>query len=105
MLLIIIGLVLSVPLIVFGSQLLLKVLNRFPVLVTAGGGLLGWIAGEVIATDPALHARIAGYGHNAELAAAVAGAVLVMVVGKLLARRAEAKAKVKLEDLSVENTK
>src|SRR4051812_48792498 len=47
-LLIALGLLISIPLIVFGSQLMLKVLNRYPVLVILGGGLLGWIAGEII---------------------------------------------------------
>jgi len=102
MTLIITGLVLSIPLIVFGSQLLLGVLNRFPVLVTAGGALLGWIGGEVMVTDPALHGWVEGLGHNAELAAALAGAAVVVLVGKTLARRAEARAR--LEDLTVENT-
>ena len=51
-LLIVIGLVISVPLIVFGSAVMLKVLMRFPSLVMFGGGLLSWIAGEIFLTDP-----------------------------------------------------
>jgi YjbE family integral membrane protein len=54
--LIIFGLVLSVPLIVFGSSLVLAVLNRFPFLVWAGAALLGWIAGELIGSDPSIAA-------------------------------------------------
>lgn len=50
--LIVFGLVISVPLIVFGAQLIITLLQRFPVMVWAGAGLLGWIAGELIASDP-----------------------------------------------------
>ena len=46
------GLVLSVPLIVFGSTLLLKLLDRFPIIAWGGAALLGWIAGEMIAAEP-----------------------------------------------------
>jgi YjbE family integral membrane protein len=51
-LLIFIGLALSIPLLVFGSTLVLALFNRFPVLVWAGAVLLGWIAGDLIGTDP-----------------------------------------------------
>jgi YjbE family integral membrane protein len=51
--LLIIGLVISIPLIIYGSTLVLKLMNRFPVIVTAGGGLLGWVAGEMLVSDPA----------------------------------------------------
>src|SRR3546814_12582394 len=50
--LLILGLLISIPLIVYGSTLVLKALDRFPLLITAGGALLGWIAGEVLVTDP-----------------------------------------------------
>lgn len=103
--LIIIGLIMSVPLIVFGSQLLMKVLNRYPLLVTAGAGLLGWLGGEIMAGDPLVHrwveTRGAGYG---EWIAAAAGAALVVVLGTVLARRAAARIK-HVEDLSAEETK
>jgi predicted tellurium resistance membrane protein TerC len=55
-LLILLGLALSIPLLVFGSTLLLALLHRFPVLVWAGAGLLGWIAGDLIGSDPDLAA-------------------------------------------------
>jgi YjbE family integral membrane protein len=55
-LLIIFGLALSVPLIVFGSSLVLAVLNRFPILVWAGAALLGWIAGDLVGADPTVAA-------------------------------------------------
>lgn len=46
------GLVVSIPLVVWGSQLVLRLLDRFPVIVTLGGALLGWIAGGLIVSDP-----------------------------------------------------
>ena len=52
--LLIIGLVISIPLIIYGSTLVLKLMNRFPVIVTVGGGLLGWVAGEMLVSDPAI---------------------------------------------------
>ena len=52
--LIILGLIISIPLVVFGATLILSLLNRFPILVWAGAALLGWVAGELIATEPAL---------------------------------------------------
>src|SRR3981189_2631750 len=53
--LLILGLAISIPLIVAGAALIMALLNRLPILVWAGAALLGWIAGEVIATDPAVH--------------------------------------------------
>jgi YjbE family integral membrane protein len=52
--LLVIGLVISIPLIIYGSTLVLKLMNRFPVIVTAGGALLGWVAGEMMVSDPAI---------------------------------------------------
>jgi YjbE family integral membrane protein len=51
--LLILGLVISIPLIIYGSTLVLKLMNRLPIIVTAGGGLLGWVAGEMLVSDPA----------------------------------------------------
>jgi YjbE family integral membrane protein len=104
--LIVIGLVMSVPLIVFGSQLLLKVLNRFPILVTAGAGLLGWLAGEIGAGDPLVHHWVeAQAGVWGEKIAGIAGIVIVVGVGTVLKRRAEARVAKEVEDLSAEETK
>lgn len=52
--LIILGLIISIPLVVFGATLILSLLTRFPILVWAGAALLGWVAGELIATEPGL---------------------------------------------------
>ena len=101
--LIALGLIISIPLIVFGSTMLLKVLQRFPILVTLGGGLLGWLAGEISLSDPAIHAWAETLPHWAELAAAGAGAIFVMALGKILAHRMEQKQA--LVDLSKGETK
>jgi YjbE family integral membrane protein len=85
--LIVLGLLISIPMIIFGSQLLLRVLTRFPVLVTAGAGLLGWIAGEIVTEDRAVRGWIAMDPHLMEAVAKPLGAVFVVAVGTLLARR------------------
>jgi YjbE family integral membrane protein len=90
-LLIALGLLISVPLIIYGSTLVLKILLRFPILVTLGGGLLGWIAGEISLSDPAIHAWAETLPHWSEKAAAAVGAIFVMALGKYLARRMEQK--------------
>ena len=100
-LLIVIGLAISVPLIIFGSQLLLGVLLRFPILVTAGAGLLGWIAGEIGATDPALEGWTGIDAHTLETFAKPGLAVFVMLLGTIMARRAAARPR-KLVDLAPE---
>jgi len=51
----IIGLIISMPLMIVGASLVTRIITRFPILVWFGGGLLGWIAGEIIATDPLVH--------------------------------------------------
>ncbi len=85
--LIAIGLIVSVPLIIYGSTLVTNLLVRFPVLVVIGGGLLGWIAGEISFTDPAIHDWTAGLPAWAETAAAAAGALFVVPLGKYLVYR------------------
>lgn len=86
-----IGLAISVPLIIYGSTLILKVLIRFPIFVIAGAGLIGWIAGEIWVSDPAVAAWTTAlmerHGHWLEPASAAVGALLVVVAGKLIARR------------------
>ncbi|KWV61146.1 hypothetical protein AS156_25295 [Bradyrhizobium macuxiense] len=56
--LLVLGLAISVPLIVAGAALIMALLNKLPILIWAGAALLGWIAGDVIATDPAVHPRL-----------------------------------------------
>jgi YjbE family integral membrane protein len=83
-----IGLLVSIPIIVAGAALIMVMLDRFPILVWAGAALLGSIAGDVIATDPAiagyLAARLgAAFAHQVEFAASGAGVLLVIGVGGL----------------------
>ena len=85
--LLILGLGISIPLIIFGSTLLLKVMERFPIIITLGAALLGFLAGEMIMTDPAVIQRFGEQSHTLVNAAAIAGALLVVALGKLLQRR------------------
>jgi len=78
------GLAMSIPLIIVGSTLLMKVMERLPIIITLGAALLGWIAGEMLATDPALEEWIEANVAHAELIFGVAGAVLVVLVGRWL---------------------
>lgn len=84
--LLIVGLALSIPLIIFGSAFLLKVMERFPIIITFGAALLGYVAGEMLVGDPAVAEWVnvnAGFLHYA---APIAGAVFVVLVGKALAK-------------------
>jgi YjbE family integral membrane protein len=110
--LLILGLAISIPLIVAGAALIMALLNRLPILVWAGAALLGWIAGDVIATDPAIYPklqvafaaslgakldallglfaiapRFAGGGNGAEIVCAVLGVIVVLVAGSIWRRR------------------
>jgi len=85
--LVIFGLLVSIPIIVWGSQLVLKLIDRFPLVVAAGGALLGWIAGGMMVTDPVITTRIGEIPTLWYYACAVAGAVLVVIWGEVLKRR------------------
>ena len=98
MLLVVLGLLISIPIIVWGSQLVIKLMERFPAIITAGGMLLGWIAGGMLVTDPVFAnpdkwqwmVKIA-QTDTIRYAASVAGALLVLALGKfILARRKSA---------------
>ncbi len=90
--LLVVGLGISVPLIVFGSTLLLKVMERFPIIITLGAAMLGYLAGEMVVTDPAVHNWFGELPHAVEVAAGAIGAVLVVALGTLLHRRARMQA-------------
>ncbi len=79
--LLIIGLVISIPLIIYGSTLILKLMNRFPIIITAGAALLGWVAGEMAFSDPSIAGWTARH-HDLHLVLPVTCAVLVVLVGK-----------------------
>jgi predicted tellurium resistance membrane protein TerC len=110
--LLVLGLAISIPLIVAGAALIMALLNRLPILVWAGAALLGWIAGDVIATDPAIHPMLqrffdgpvgvkldgmlamfgvapsfAGGGHGGEIVCAVIGVVVVLAAGWIWRKR------------------
>jgi YjbE family integral membrane protein len=90
--LLILGLAISIPLVIFGSALLLKVMERYPIIITIGAALLGWVAGEMFVTDPLVKDQM-GPAAAATLhwAASAAGALLVVITGTVLARRALAR--------------
>jgi len=91
--LVIFGLIVSIPIIVWGSQIVLRLMDRYPIIITAGGMLLGWIAGTMAVSDPAV-ANPAEWTWVPKLAqtstvkyaAGIGGALLVLVLGKLLSR-------------------
>jgi YjbE family integral membrane protein len=96
--LVIFGLLVSIPIIVWGSQLVIKLMDRFPLIITVGGMLLGWIAGTMAVTDPAVIGYLPSVpaekaGAPAEVSAmirygaGIAGALLVLALGKLIAAR------------------
>ena len=87
--LLVIGLGLSVPLIVFGSTLLLRLMERLPVIITLGAALLGWVAGEMAVSDAGLLGWLQAHQARlpaAELAGAI-GAGIVLLMGFWRRRR------------------
>ncbi|HEX9433597.1 MAG TPA: TerC family protein [Burkholderiales bacterium] len=100
--LLILGLAISIPLVIFGATLLIKLMDRYPVIITAGAGLIGWVAGEMLVADVALKGWFTSLGIQykddhplvggveLEWLAAAAGFVFVVALGKWLAKRKEA---------------
>jgi len=88
MTLLILGLAISIPLVIFGSTLMIKLMERFPIIVVLGAMLIGWVGGETIVSDVALKDVLVA-NPWLHYAAAAAGAVLVYVIGKALQRRGE----------------
>jgi YjbE family integral membrane protein len=94
--LVVFGLLVSIPIIVWGSQMVIKLMERFPVIIVLGGMLLGWIAGSMVVTDPALLPYLAApaeggakpvVGAVTSYGAGVLGALLVLAVGTLLKKK------------------
>lgn len=97
LLLLVIGLVVSIPLVVVGAAVVMALLSRFPILVWAGTALLGWVAGELFVADPALSRRLtAEFGaqltQQIEFAAPATGAALAIAAGGLWRSRHESRA-------------
>src|SRR2546422_2451321 len=98
-LLLILGLAISIPLVIFGATLLLKLMERFPVIITIGGALIGWVAGEMLVADSALEGWLTRLGVSydkgqpmvgglsLEVLAGIVGVVIVVAAGTLLAQR------------------
>jgi YjbE family integral membrane protein len=114
-LLLVLGLAISIPLVIFGATILMKLMERYPIIVVIGAALIGAVAGELLVTDPVvvnwvsasmpwleIHVPLIGEVSWAQ----IAGAVVVVTVGKWLAARAEkAQEKEKVVDLAAEEQK
>jgi YjbE family integral membrane protein len=107
--LLILGLAISIPLVIFGATLLIKLMERFPVIITIGAGLIGWVAGEMLVTDPALESWLAALGvqfdkgrpmigaFSLELVAGAIGVAFVIAAGTWLAKRKQPEMQVQAE--------
>lgn len=82
-----VGLVITIPLILFCSALIMKVMDRFPVFITLGAGLLGYVAGEMAISDPAIKGFIEANASYLEYVVPVAGALFVVLTGKMIERK------------------
>ncbi len=82
MTLLVLGLAISIPLVVFGSKLMIKLMDRFPIIIWFGAGLIGWVAGETIVSDVALKSIVEANGWL-HYAAPALGAALVLGIGKM----------------------
>src|SRR5262245_15478214 len=100
-LLLILGLAISIPLVIFGATLLIKLMERWPVIITIGAALIGWVAGEMAVTDPAIDGWMRAHFEfvndramlasvSLEVICGLIGAAFVVVVGMWLAKRKEA---------------
>ena len=97
--LLILGLAISIPLVIFGATLLIKLMERFPVIITLGAGLIGWVAGEMLVADRALQGWFTGMGveyrgenpyvggWSLEILAGLVGVAIVVALGKWFAAR------------------
>jgi YjbE family integral membrane protein len=90
--LLVIGLAISIPLVIFGAQLLLKIMERFPIIITIGGGLLGWVAGEMAVSDPAVKDWVNTNVPMLHTVGPLLGVAIVLLVGKLWGRKKESAA-------------
>jgi YjbE family integral membrane protein len=117
MTLLVLGLAISIPLVIFGSTLLLHLMERWPIIITIGGGLLGFVAGEMLVTDPALKGWLGGIGVefdgekpkvgglSLEIICGLVGAVIVIAAGTLIGKRRAMKAAVHEAAIEVDRPK
>jgi YjbE family integral membrane protein len=92
--LLVLGLAISIPLVIFGATMLMKVMDRFPIIITIGAGLLGWVSGDMAVTDPVVKAWVDANAAWLHWAAPAAGAVFVIAAGRWLAAREKKKERV-----------
>jgi YjbE family integral membrane protein len=86
--LLVLGLAISIPLVMFGSTLIHRLMDRLPIIVSLGAALVGWVAGGVAVTDPLIRPWADAHAAWLRPAAAAAGAVAVIALGRWLAARA-----------------
>lgn len=98
--LVVFGILFSIPIIVWGSKFVLTLMDRFPVVITLGAALLGWIAGGMFVTDEFLKDYLKDAPSWLHYATAIAGALFVVVVGKLIAARQAPAEQAPLVDLA-----
>jgi YjbE family integral membrane protein len=85
----IIGLIMSIPLIMFGSGIILRIMDRYPIIITLGAGLIGYVAGEMLVEEPVLAHWLHDGGRWVQYGAALVCALFVVAVGSALAARAK----------------
>jgi YjbE family integral membrane protein len=98
-LLLVLGLLLSIPLVIFGATMLITLMERYPIIITIGAGMIGWVAGAMVVTDPIVAQWIATNNYwphaaeilplGAELWGHIIGAITVLIIGKWLAIKIE----------------
>ncbi len=86
--LLVLGLGISIPLIIYGSSIILKMMERFPIIITLGAGLLGWVAGEMLVSDTIVADWVEAHAHFLHYAIPVACVGLVIYAGKWMSARA-----------------
>ena len=82
-----VGLVITMPLILFGSAMLMKLMERFPLLITIGSGLLGYVAGDMAVGDLAVKDYVETHAQSLDIVAPILGALFVVIAGKMISRR------------------
>jgi YjbE family integral membrane protein len=93
-LLLALGLGISIPIVIFGSTILLKLMERFPIVVAFGAALLGYVGGEMVVSDPAIHHWVEAHVPRLHYVTAIGGALTVVIAGKMLTKKKLAEAPV-----------
>lgn len=88
MLLLVLGLLISIPLVIFGATMLMKLMERWPIIITLGAAILGWVSGEMAVTDPVVTEWVEANAKYLHWVGPAAGVAFVVILGKALAARA-----------------